>query len=74
MTISRMVLALAILALAGCQTSQVVMNQPLPKDAAHAPIYTPGYTLMGMLKGPRDDQALLALAFSGGGKRSAAFA
>ena len=38
------------------------------------PIYTPGYTLMGMLKGPRDDQVLLALAFSGGGKRSAAFA
>jgi NTE family protein len=74
MTILRMVLALAILALAGCQTSQVVMNQPLPKDAAHAPIYTPGYTLMGMLKGPRDDQVLLALAFSGGGKRSAAFA
>ena len=73
MTIVRMALALSLLAVAACQTSQVVMNQPLPKDTAGAPIYTPGYTLTGLLDRPRDP-ILLALAFSGGGKRSAAFA
>jgi NTE family protein len=67
------VLALVMLAIGGCQTSQVVMNAPLPTDGAGAPIYKPGYTLLGMLRGPRGP-ILLALAFSGGGKWSAAFA
>src|SRR5262249_3899890 len=63
----------ALLLLAACQTSQVVMNQPLAKDASGAPQYTPGYTLSALLH-ESDDQILLPLAFSGGGKRSAAFA
>jgi NTE family protein len=71
--ILRSAAALLLLLLAGCQTSQVVMNQPLPKDAAGAPVYSPGYSLAGLLHGDRSD-IFLALAFSGGGKRSAAFA
>jgi NTE family protein len=67
------VLAIVLLALGACQTSQVVMNGPLPTDAAGAPIYKAGYTLAGMLHAPRGE-ILVALAFSGGGKRSAAFA
>jgi NTE family protein len=72
-SIARLVLTLALLSLGACQTSKVVMNQPLPKDPAGAPIYTPGYTLLGMLHAPRGE-ILLVLAFSGGGKRSSAFA
>ena len=49
------------------------MNRPLPKDPVGAPIYTPGYTLDGLLREPRGP-IFLSLAFSGGGKRSAAFA
>ena len=49
------------------------MNQPLPKNADGAPIYQPGYSLAGILQSPRGP-VFLALAFSGGGKRSAAFA
>ena len=64
---------LLLLLLGACQTSHVVMNRPLPKDSAGAPVYTPGYTLNGLLDAPRGE-VLLALAFSGGGKRSAAFA
>jgi hypothetical protein len=66
-------MTIASFVLGACQTSQVVMNQPLPQGSSGAPIYNPGYTLMGMLRAPRAD-ILLALAFSGGGKRSAAFA
>ncbi len=73
MTLLRAALVLVLLGLAACQTSQVVMNQPLPTDGAGAPAYTPGYALMDMLKAPRGE-VLLTLAFSGGGKRSAAFA
>jgi NTE family protein len=72
-TVRRIVLVLTLLGLGACQTSQVVMNGPLPKDTAGAPIYRPGYTLLAMLHAPRGE-ILLALAFSGGGKRSAAFA
>src|SRR5580698_10148462 len=72
-TVRRIVLVLTLLGLGACQTSQVVMNGPLPKDTAGAPIYRPGYTLLAMLNAPRGE-ILLALAFSGGGKRSAAFA
>ncbi len=49
------------------------MNQPLPRDATGAPAYAPGYTLTALLHAP-GGEILLALAFSGGGKRSAAFA
>ena len=73
MTFLRAVLALVLMGLTACQTSQVAMNQPLPTDSAGAPIYTPGYALMDMLQAPRGE-ILVALAFSGGGKRSAAFA
>jgi NTE family protein len=71
--ISRLVVTIALFVLGACQTSHVVMNQPLPTGSSGAPIYKPGYTLLGMLRAPRGD-ILLALAFSGGGKRSAAFA
>jgi NTE family protein len=70
---ARLPLLLLLLVLDACQTSQVVMNQPLPRDAAGAPVYARGYTLNGMLDAPRGE-ILLVLAFSGGGKRSAAFA
>ena len=73
MAILRVAMALIVLLLAACQSTQVVMNQPLPRDAAGAPVYTPGYTLPGLIKDP-DNEILVALAFSGGGKRSAAFA
>ena len=73
MTFLRAVLALVLMGLTACQTSQVAMNQALPTDSAGAPIYTPGYALMDMLRAPRGE-ILVALAFSGGGKRSAAFA
>jgi NTE family protein len=73
MTKARLILSLLLLALGACQTSQVVMNKPLPRNATGAPVYTPGYTLTGLLQAPRGE-ILLALAFSGGGKRSAAFA
>ena len=73
MTIKRLAVTLLLLLCAACQTSHVPMNQALPKDVAGAPIYTPGYNLTSMLNGARGE-IVLALAFSGGGKRSAAFA
>jgi NTE family protein len=63
----------AAILLVGCQTSKVVVNDPLPLNAKKQPIYTGGYSLPEMLKDPRGE-IILALAFSGGGKRSAAFA
>lgn len=72
-TALRAMFALAMFGLAACQSTHVVMNKPLPKLASGAPKYAPGYTLPALLHGS-DDQILLALAFSGGGKRSAAFA
>ena len=62
-----------LLLLAACQTTQVTMNGPLPRDAAGAPVYGPGYSLLGLMTKPRGG-IFLAVAFSGGGKRSAAFA
>jgi NTE family protein len=59
--------------LAGCQTSQVVVNDPLPIDAGKQPIYGNGYSLPELIRNP-NGAIILALAFSGGGKRSAAFA
>jgi NTE family protein len=63
----------AALMLGACQTTQVVMNAPLPRDGAGAPAYKPGYSLLGLMGEPRGE-LFVALAFSGGGKRSAAFA
>ena len=73
MTKARLLLPLLLIILGACQTSQVVMNRSLPRDATGAPIYEPGYTLTGLLHEP-PGEVLLVLAFSGGGKRSAAFA
>lgn len=63
----------SFLGLAACQATNVTMNQPLPVSREGAPAYTPGYTLLDMLHAPRGE-LFVALAFSGGGKRSAAFA
>jgi NTE family protein len=65
--------AVVALLLTGCQTSKVVMNDPLPHDPGKQPIYSGGYSLPELLKNP-SGEIILALAFSGGGKRSAAFA
>ena len=75
MTIAGRLIAAGGLAalLAGCQASQVVVNDPLPMDTARQPIYGDGYSLPELIKNP-NGSIILALAFSGGGKRSAAFA
>ena len=65
--------AAAVLVLAGCQSVVIVDNKPLPTDAAGRPVYTGGYRLSEMLADP-NGQILTVLAFSGGGKRSAALA
>jgi NTE family protein len=65
-------LALALLA-AGCASTQVPMNEPLPIAEGAAPPFGRGY----QGSDPRfagGDRVLVLLAFSGGGKRSAAFA
>jgi len=38
--------------LAGCQASQVVVNAPLPTDAAKQPVYSGGFSLPELLKTP----------------------
>ena len=58
---------------AGCVATEAVDNQPLPQDANGQPVYSPGYALLPLIKEPHG-QVLFAAAFSGGGKRSAAFA
>lgn len=72
-TISRFAVALAVLVLAACATTQVVMNEPLPIDASGVPRFAAGYSLPAVLH-ETNEQVFLVLAFSGGGKRSAAFA
>ena len=52
---SGFVLAIVLLALGACQTSQVVMNGPLPRNAAGEPIYAPGYALKDMLREPASE-------------------
>jgi NTE family protein len=66
-------LVAALLALAGCQTSQIVTNAPLPHAEGQAPLYGGGYRLASMINNPQGD-VLAIMAFSGGGKRSSAFA
>jgi NTE family protein len=67
------VLLVIALLLAACQAVQVAINQPLPQNAQGDPIYSGGYLLLPMLQRPQGE-VLVAVAFSGGGKRSAAFA
>jgi NTE family protein len=59
--------------LCSCQTAQVPNNLPLPQDTRGVPIYSGGYALLPMLQHPRGEVVFI-MAFSGGGKRSAAFA
>ena len=65
--------AIATLLLCGCQTAFVPTNQPLPQNAQGMPEYRPGYALLPMLQHPQGEIVFI-MAFSGGGKRSAAFA
>ena len=60
------------LVLWGCQTAMVPTNQPLPQTPQGIPVYSGGYSLLPMLQQPQG-QIMFAIAFSGGGKRSAAF-
>jgi len=57
----------------GCQTAMVPTNQPLPQNAQGIPEYRPGYALLPLLQQPQGEIVFI-MAFSGGGKRSAAFA
>jgi len=63
----------ALLLLWGCQTTQVPTNQPLPQNQQGTPVYSGGYALLPMLQRPHGEIVFI-MAFSGGGKRSAAFA
>src|SRR5262249_53563402 len=65
--------ALTLMLSCGCQTAMVPTNQPLPQNAEGIPEYRPGYALLPMLH-QRQGEIVFIMAFSGGGKRSAAFA
>ena len=67
---ARFAAILAALLLAACQSSQVFTNKPLVADPA---VYSSGYRLGKLIDKP-GGHVFLVLAFSGGGKRSAAFA
>lgn len=78
-----LLLAGTLLVSAGCESTQVVMNEPLPLDAQGRPEFVRNYGFgrfvadeqAGRASWTRTDSDLLVfLAFSGGGKRSAAFA
>jgi NTE family protein len=70
--LKRVVLAITLL-LGGCQTAFVPSNQPLPQNTQGMPEYRSGYALLPMLERPQGEIVFI-MAFSGGGKRSAAFA
>ncbi len=61
------------LLLCSCQTAMVPTNQPLPQTAQGVPVFRAGYALLPMLQNPQGEIVFI-MAFSGGGKRSAAFA
>src|SRR6476660_6592357 len=65
--------ATVVLLLWGCQTAMVATNEPLPQNAQGMPVYSGGYALLPMLQHPQGE-IIFITAFSGGGKRSAAFA
>ncbi len=62
-----------MLLLCSCQTAFVPTNEPLPHNAQGMPVYSGGYALLPMLQNPQGEVVFI-MAFSGGGKRSAAFA
>jgi NTE family protein len=62
-----------VLLLWGCPTTMVPTNQPLPQNAQRMPVYSGGYALLPMLQNPQGEIVFI-MVFSGGGKRSAAFA
>jgi NTE family protein len=64
---------ISALLLGSCQTAFVPTNQPLSQNAQGMPEYRPGYSLLPMLQNPQGEIVFI-MAFSGGGKRSAAFA
>ncbi|MEI6158632.1 MAG: patatin-like phospholipase family protein [Roseococcus sp.] len=66
--------------LAGCQSLTVPMNQPLPMTAQGTPDFAANYGLAAMLMGQgaeaspvAQNDLLVFVTFSGGGKRSSAF-
>jgi NTE family protein len=65
--------ATVVLLFWGCQTAIVPTNEPLPQNAQGMPVYSGGYALLPMLQHPQGE-IIFITAFSGGGKRSAAFA
>ena len=65
--------AIGALLLCSCQTAFVPSNQPLPQNAQGMPEFRGGYALLPMLQQPQGEIVFI-MAFSGGGKRSAAFA
>jgi NTE family protein len=72
------VLGVVALLAAGCASSQVEMNQPLSRAADGRPDFAQNYGIdrieREMAAAPWRSELLVLLAFSGGGKRSAAFA
>ena len=73
LTLGQTLLAIAVLLLCSCQTAMVPTNQPLRQNAQGMPEYRGGYALLPMLQQPQGEIVFIR-AFSGGGKRSAAFA
>jgi NTE family protein len=71
--LGRLLSAVVALVLCSCQTAFVPTNQPLPQNAQGMPVYSGGYALLPMLQRPQGEIVFI-MAFSGGGKRSAAFA
>jgi NTE family protein len=66
-------LLLVVLVLAGCASTQVPMNQPLAVAEGAAPPFSQGYQSISQ-SFKSAERTLVLVAFSGGGKRSAAFA
>jgi NTE family protein len=67
----------AVLLLAGCRHSEQATNQPLSQAEIETPALSGEYRLgsmMNMMMQPFHGEVLAVMAFSGGGKRSAAFA
>ena len=71
--VKQVALVVGALLLCGCQTAFVPANQPLPQNAQGMPEFRSGYALLPMLQQPQGEIVFI-MAFSGGGKRSAAFA
>jgi NTE family protein len=71
--LDKIVSVMAAVLLWGCQTAFVPTNQPLPQNAQGMPVYSAGYALLPMMQPPQGEIVFI-MAFSGGGKRSAAFA